>query len=167
MAQEKHLFPFVCRTIRAPISDAFVAVAGAGKSGTRDIKQNAAHSTFLWHAFLSGWGLEGPLILPLQTSIAKKADIFCPRCHGCRWAGGRPVVEGYGGLLRHQLPVDEERRTHRSSYAFSVGKEMFAFLPAVDVPPALIPVHDRSRQRALTTRAFVLAEFGAKVHAIS
>jgi hypothetical protein len=56
---------------------------------------------------------------------------------------------------------------HRSSYAFSVRKEMFAFLPAVDVPPALIPVHDRSRQRALTTRAFLLAEFGAQVHTIS
>ena len=81
--------------------------------------------------------------------------------------GGRPLVAGYGGLLRHHLSVDAERRMHRSSYAFSVRKEMFAFLPAVDVPPALILVHDRSRQRALTTRALVLAEFGAKVHTIS
>jgi hypothetical protein len=81
--------------------------------------------------------------------------------------GGRPLVEGYEGLLRHQLSVDEERRIHRSRYAFSVRQEMFTFLPAVDVPPALIPVHDRSRQLALTTRALLLVEFGAKVHIIS
>ena len=82
-------------------------------------------------------------------------------------SGGRTLVAGYGGLFRYQLSVDAERRMHRSRYACSVRKEMFAFLPAVDVPPALIPVHDRSRQRALTTRALVLAEFGAKVHTVS
>jgi hypothetical protein len=31
-------------------------VAGTGKSGTRHIKENAADSTFLFHAFLFGWG---------------------------------------------------------------------------------------------------------------
>ena len=77
MAQEQHLFPFVCRTIRTPIAHAFVAVARAGKSGTRNIKQNAADRTFLLHAFLIGWGIEGSLILPIPTRIAKKADIFC------------------------------------------------------------------------------------------
>jgi hypothetical protein len=81
--------------------------------------------------------------------------------------GGRPLVAGDGGLLRHPLAVDEERRMHRSSYACSVRKEMFAFLPAMDVPPALIPVHHRGSQLALTTRALVLAKFGAKVHTIS
>ena len=81
--------------------------------------------------------------------------------------GSRPLVEGDGGLLRHQLSVDEARRMHRSSYAFSVRKEMFACLPAVDGPPALIPVYYRGSQLALTTRALWLAEFGAKVHIIS
>src|SRR5215475_1362409 len=51
-----HLLPFVGRTIRAQLSDAFVAVAGTGKSGTRNIQENAAESTFLFHAFLLGWG---------------------------------------------------------------------------------------------------------------
>lgn len=76
MAQEQHLFPFVCRTIRTPIAYAFVAVAGTGESGTWNIKQNATDSTFLLHAFLMGWGIEGSLILPIHTNIAKKADIF-------------------------------------------------------------------------------------------
>ena len=81
--------------------------------------------------------------------------------------GGRLLVAGYGGLLRHHLSVDAERRMHRSSYAFSVRKEMFAFLPAVDVPPALIPVPARSRQLALTTRAVLLPAFAAEVHRIA
>ena len=37
--QRKHLIPFVGRTIRAQLSDAFVAVAGTGKSGTRHIQE--------------------------------------------------------------------------------------------------------------------------------
>ena len=81
-------------------------------------------------------------------------------------SGGRTLVAGYGGLFRYQLSVDAERRMHRSRYACSVRKEMFAFLPAVDVPPALIPVHDRSSQLALTTRAALLPEFAAEVHRI-
>jgi hypothetical protein len=55
--QRKDLFPFVGRTICAYLAYAFVAVAGAGKSGTRNIKENAADSTFVWHAFLIGWDI--------------------------------------------------------------------------------------------------------------
>jgi hypothetical protein len=55
MTQSKDLFPFVGSTICAYLADAFVAVAGAGQSGTRNIKENAADSTFVWHAFLIGW----------------------------------------------------------------------------------------------------------------
>jgi hypothetical protein len=55
ITQSKDLFPFVGSTICAYLADAFVAVAGAGQSGTRNIKENAADSTFVWHAFLIGW----------------------------------------------------------------------------------------------------------------
>src|SRR5262245_51399032 len=75
--QRKHLIPFVGRTIRAQLSDAFVAVAGTGKSGTRHIQENAAESTFLFHAFLLGWGRDGSLILAPPPKIAKKEAIFC------------------------------------------------------------------------------------------
>ena len=52
MVQEKHIFPFVSRTICTNISYAFVVVAGARQSHTRDIKQNVAVSAFFLHAFL-------------------------------------------------------------------------------------------------------------------
>jgi hypothetical protein len=39
-------------TIRTNIAYTFVVVTGARQSHTRDIKQNATDSTFLWHAFL-------------------------------------------------------------------------------------------------------------------
>jgi hypothetical protein len=56
MAPEKHIFPFIRRTIRTHIADTFVVVTGARQSHTRDIQQNATASTFLWHAFLdSRW----------------------------------------------------------------------------------------------------------------
>jgi hypothetical protein len=74
--QRKHLIPFVGRTIRAHLSYAFVAVAGTGKSGTRNIQENAADSTFLFHAFLLGWRRYGSLILATPTKIAKKEAIF-------------------------------------------------------------------------------------------
>jgi hypothetical protein len=76
MPQRKHLIPFVSRTIRAHLSYTFVAMAGAGKSGTRNIQENAADSTFLFHAFLLGWGRYGSLILANPTKIAKKEAIF-------------------------------------------------------------------------------------------
>ena len=57
MTQRQYRFPFVGSTIRAQISYAFVAVAWAGKSGTRNIKENAAGSTFVLHAFLIGWAI--------------------------------------------------------------------------------------------------------------
>src|SRR5215510_9751120 len=77
MPQRKHLIPFVGRTICAQLSDAFVAVAGTGKSGTRNIQENAADRTFLFHAFLLGWGRYGSLILANPPKIAKKETIFC------------------------------------------------------------------------------------------
>src|SRR5262249_15369731 len=72
MPQRKHLIPFVGRTIRAQLSDAFVAVAGTGKSGTRHIQENAADRTFFFHACLLGWGRYRSLILANPTKIAKK-----------------------------------------------------------------------------------------------
>ena len=54
MAERKPIFPFIGHTIRTHISDAFVAVAGACHSDTRDIKQNGTDRTFLWHVFLVG-----------------------------------------------------------------------------------------------------------------
>src|SRR5215831_5805752 len=91
--QRQHLIPFVGRTIRAQLADAFVAVAGTGKSGTWHIQENAADHTFLFHACLRGWGRYRSLILANPTQIAKKEAIFSlgvPR-RSCRlrWEGVR------------------------------------------------------------------------------
>src|SRR5215510_13646057 len=90
MPQRKHLIPFVGRTIRAQLADAFVAVAGTGKSGTRHIQENAAESTFLFHAFLRSWGRYGSLILANPTKIAKKEAIVCRSICDSRWVS-RPA----------------------------------------------------------------------------
>src|SRR5215471_2971772 len=85
MPQRKHLIPCVGRTIRAQLSDAFVAVAGTGKCGTRPIQENAADRTFLFHAFLLGWGRYGSLILANPPKIAKQEAIFCMGTSSSRW----------------------------------------------------------------------------------
>jgi hypothetical protein len=63
--------------------------------------------------------------------------------------------------------MDKQSGIDGSGNPFSIRKEMFTFLPAMGMPPALIPVHDRSSQLALTTRAVLLPEFAAEVHRIS
>ena len=99
MPQRKHLIPFVGRTIRAQLTDAFVAVARTGQSGTRHIQENAADRTFFFHACFLGWGRYGSLILANSTQIAKKEAMFSMgvplRSCRLRWgAFGRRVDVG-------------------------------------------------------------------------
>ena len=73
--QRKHLIPFVGRTIRASLLR-FRCGGRDRQSGTWNIQEDAADSTFLFHAFLLGWGRYGSLILANPTQIAKKEAIF-------------------------------------------------------------------------------------------